>query len=135
MIDHISKDNHNHGYVALVTVLIVAAIGISIVISGILTGIGSVRSSFVGDESLGVKSLANACAEEALEKINESSFVGTGSLTMSTGTCTYSTASASGTWTITSSSTIGGVVRKVKVTASSTSPSIQISSWQEVTDF
>jgi len=125
------------GYVALITVLITGAIGVAIATSLLLLGLGSSRTSFALEQSNQAKALANACAEEALQQIRDSTpFTGTGSLTLGQGTCGYTVVNDGGeNRTVTASGTVGTVVRKIKIIVNTINPAINLTSWQEVADF
>lgn len=129
--------NSNNGYIALITVLVTGAVGVAISASLLLLGLGSSRTSFALEQSNQTKALANACSEEALQQIRDSTpFTGTGSLTMGQGTCTYTVTSQGGqNRTITATGTVDTIVRKVKVIIDKINPSINVTSWQEVADF
>ncbi len=125
------------GYVALITVLITGAIGVAIATSLLLLGLGSSRTSFALEQSNQAKALANACSEEALQQIRDSTpFTGTGSLTLGQGTCGYTVVNDGGeNRTVTASGTVGTVVRKIKIIVNTINPAINLTSWQEVADF
>lgn len=125
------------GFIALISVLVVSTIGTAIAVSLLLLGIGSSRTSFALMQSYQAKALADACAEEALEKIRDSTpFTGTGSLTLGQGACSYTVTSSGGqSRTATSSGTVGTIIRKVKITIDKITPLINVTSWQEVADF
>ena len=114
--------------------LVVGAVGVAIALSLILLGNGSSRTSFALQQSAQAKGLANACAEEALEQIRESTaFTGSGNLTLGQGTCTYTVTSGGGqNRTIATSGTVGTILRKVSITISAINPLIVVTSWQEV---
>jgi hypothetical protein len=122
------------GFVALLSVLLLGAVGSSVVVSLLLLGLGSSRSSFAVEQSAQAKGLADACAEEGLRQLREnSSFTGTGNLTLGQGTCTYTVTSQGGqNRTITASGTVGTVVRKVTIAIDQLTPRIHATSWQEV---
>jgi hypothetical protein len=127
----------NDGYIMLVGVLVVGAIGISVALSLVLLGLGSSRTSFASEQSHEAQGLANACAEEALEQIQDfTPFTGSGNLTLGQGTCAYTVTSQGGeSRTITASGTVGTVTRKAKVIIDTIDPTIGVVSWQEVADF
>ncbi len=129
--------NFKRGYIALITVLITAAIGLAIVVSLLLSGLGSSRTGISLEKSNQAKALANACAEEALQQIRDSvPFTGTGGLTLGQGSCSYTVTSSGGqNRTITSSGTVGTIIRRVKITIDKITPDINITFWQEVADF
>jgi len=128
---------YSRGYITLISVLVVGAVGVAIATSLILLGIGSSRSSFALEQSNQAKALANACAEEALQQIRDSTpYTGTGNLSLGQGTCTYTVTSQGGqNRTITASGTVGTIVRKVKIIITKINPTITVSTWQEVADF
>ena len=129
--------NYQKGYIALITVLVTGAVGVAITVSLLLLGLGSSRTSFSLEQSNQAKALANACAEEALQQIRDSTpFTGTGNLTLGQGSCSYTvTSGGSQNRTITSTGTVGTIIRKVKITIDKITPSIYVTSWQEVADF
>lgn len=126
-----------HGYITLISVLVVGAVGMAITTSLILLGIGNSRTGFTVQQSYQTKALANACAEEGLEKIRgDSAFTGTETLSLGQGNCTYTVTSQGGqNRTVTAVGTVGTVVRKARVIVSGIGATISLSSWQEVSDF
>lgn len=131
------KNKSSRGYITLVSVLIIGAIGLAISLSLILLGLGSSRSSFASQQSNQAWALANACAEEGLQQITDSTpFVGTNTLTLGQGSCTYTVTSQGGSnRTIEASGSVGTIMRKVKVIINAINPQIIVSSWLEVDDF
>ena len=125
------------GYITLISVLVVGAVGIAITTSLILLGLSSSRTSFALEQSNQAKALANTCAEEALEQIRDSTpFSGSGNLTLGQGICAYTVINTGGqNRTITATSSVGTIVRKVSITIDTINPQINITSWQEVADF
>jgi len=123
----------NKGYVTLISILVLSAVGLSVVVSLVLLSVGSSRSSFILEQSNQAMFLANACAEEALMQIwNGDNFVGSGNLTLGQGTCTYLISNASTPKTIAVSGTVGTVTRRISITIDSVNPYIHPSSWQEI---
>ena len=129
--------NKKNGFITLISVLIVGAVGVAIAASLLLLGLGSSRTSFALEQSNQAKALANACGEEALQQIRDSTpFSGTGSLTLGQGTCTYTVVKLTGqNRTVTASGTVGTIIRKVSISLDKITPNINITSWQEVADF
>ncbi len=127
----------HRGYITLISVLLVGAVGLSIASSVLVLGVGTARTGFALQQSNEAKALANACAEEGLQRIRESAvFEGTDSLTFGSGTCTFTVTNlGSQNRSITATGTVGTVVRKVAVTISAINPRIVVSTWQEVADF
>jgi len=125
-----------YGYITLISVLVIGAVGLAITISLILLGLGSSRTSFALEQSNQTKALTNACAEEAMQQIRDSmSFTGNGNLSLGQGTCNYTVTSQGGqNRTITALGTVGTIVRKVKIIISKINPTITVTSWQEGAD-
>ncbi len=129
--------NSQKGYIVLITVLVIGAVGMAIAVAVLWLGLGSSKSSFSLEQSSQAKALANACSEEALQQIRDStSFTGTGNLSLGQGTCAYTVTNDGGqNRTITAIGLVGTVVRKVKITIDAINPNINVTSWQEVADF
>ena len=125
------------GYVTLISVLIVGAVGVSVVTSLLLLGLGSNRSSYSLEELYGSHSFVTSCIEESLYQIQENENVtGYGSLSFGSGSCGYMIENQGGeNRLITSSSTRGLSVRKISVTLDQVSPSPRVTSWRDVADF
>ena len=121
---------------ALVGVLVVGAIASAAAISILYIGLGSARTSFAEEQSAQARSLANACAEEALQKIRDSkAFVGSGDLSLGGGSCRYTVSALAGqARTIVASGAVGSIVRKLSVSISAINPVITVVSWREVAD-
>ena len=137
MYKNLKKCYNENGYITLMSVLVVGAVGVAIAVSLILFGLSSSRSSFAIEQSNQTKSLANACAEEALQQIRDStSFEGAGNLSFGQGSCAYTVTKLTGqNREIESIGTVGTIVRKVKINIDAVNPQINIVSWQEVVDF
>ena len=126
--------NKNNGYITLLSVLVVGAVGVAVTTSLILLGVSSSRTSFSYQQMYQAKNLANSCAEEGLEQIREvSSYAGSGNLTLGQGSCTYVVTNLGGdSRLIEATGTVGTVVRKTQVDISAINPLIVVSSWQEI---
>lgn len=122
------------GYIALMSVLIVAAVSTAIASTIIILGVGFSRSAFAFQQSAQAWALAQACAEEGLQQIRDNTaYTGTGGLTLGSGTCSYTVANTGGTTRlVTTSGTVGTIVRRTSVVVSGYSPQITVTSWQEV---
>lgn len=122
------------GYVALLSVLIVGTIATVVDVTLLITGVDAQRETLVTQQSAQARGLTDACTEEALQQLHDNTaFTGSNNLTLALSTCTYTvTSTGSSTRTITSSATVGNVVRKVIVYVTMSSSSISITSWQEV---
>ncbi len=132
-----ANTKNNSGFAVLIGVLIVGAFGVAVALYLILSGLYSYQNSFLLEQSARAKTLANACAESALNHIQLCSIIdGAGSVQIDGQTCNYTIIKNSDQGrTIQSSATVGSSVRKVKVVASQIDPLIVVDSWQEVSDF
>ena len=128
---------NRRGYITLISVLVVGAVGVAIATALLMLGLTSSRTGFALVQSNQAKALANACAEEALQQIRDlTPYVGTGGLSIGSGTCTYTVTSQGGqNRTIASLGTVGTTLRKVEVILDQIYPHLVVVSWQEVADF
>ncbi|MBI5135381.1 hypothetical protein HZA86_04090 [Candidatus Uhrbacteria bacterium] len=125
------------GFATLTSVIVASAIASAIGVTLLLSGISSTRGSIATSLGAQANALANACAEEALQAIHDNlSYTGQFNRTLGDGTCSATVTDGGGQLrTITSTGTVGGIIRKVKITTSALTPKITVSSWQEVGDF
>ena len=97
---------YGQGYIALISVILMSALGLGIMLSVIASGVNASRTDFSLQQSGAARSLASSCAEEALEKILETSTTSSsGNLTIGSGTCSYLITATSSGQTIIISST------------------------------
>jgi hypothetical protein len=122
------------GYIMLMSVLVVGAIGAAVSVSVILLGLAGSRTGLAYQQMHQAKALANACSEEALERIRESTpFVGTGNLFIGTDNCLFAVKSEGGeNRTIYATGTVGMITRKTKVSVTAINPLIVVSEWREI---
>jgi len=128
---------NNSGFAVLIGVLIVGAFGVAVALYLVLSGLYSYQNSFLLEQSVRAKNLANACAESALNHIQLCSIIsGQGSVVIDGNTCNYEIiVNPDQSRTVQSSATVGSVVRKVKVVVSKIDPHVIVDSWQDVADF
>jgi len=128
---------HRKGYVILLSVLIVGAIGLSVATTFLLLGVDSSRTGLDFLRGKQARSLADACAEEALQIIwGNNSYAGTSNLVIGSQACTYTVVNLGGTSReIDASATVAPATRKVKVLINQLNPQINVTSWQEVGSF
>lgn len=128
---------NNSGFAVLIGVLIVGAFGVAVALYLVLSGLYSYQNSFLLEQSVRAKNLANACAESALNHIQLCSIIsGQGSVVIDGNTCNYEIiVNPDQSRTVQSSATVGSVVRKVKVVVSQIDQHVIVDSWQDVADF
>lgn len=124
---------YSKGFVTLISVLILGAVGVAVATSLLLLGADNSRTSFALEQSLQARGLADACTETALQRIRtDNAFTGTMNLTFGSGTCAYTVVNTGGTTrSITANGIVGTIIRRVSITLSAVSP-ITLSLWQEV---
>lgn len=123
------------GYVALMSVLVVGAAATAIALTLLTSGSEAQRAMLVEQQSKQARSLAVACAQEALQQIHDNSgFTSTNTiLTLGQGRCTYTVAvTAPTTRSILTKATVGNVVKNIQVYVTLNTSNISITSWQEV---
>lgn len=125
------------GYIALLSVIAVSTIGIAIMLSIVMSGINVSRTDFSVQQGGGARVLASSCGEEALQKILETGTTSSSaSISIGGETCTYTITSQNGqNITINGVGILGTVKSKVIIVVATTTPSLILSSWQEVGDF
>lgn len=125
------------GFIALMGVVLVSSITILMVVSVLIQGVEQSKTTLVVERGFLARQYAQACAEEALERIRTSTvFVGTTTLTFTRGNCSSIVINTGGsTRTIDSTGNAATIVRRVKVLVSALNPQITVSSWQEVSAF
>lgn len=131
------KTKQTRGYIALLSVIMIGAIGTAIMLSVMLLSVSTSKTDFAVQQSGSAKVLASSCGEEALQKLLETGTTSSsGGLSLGSGNCTYTITSQNGqNITINATGIVGTIVSKVKIVVSTTTPSILLSSWQEVGDF
>ena len=128
------RASDNRGFAALVGVLIFGGFAIAITSAMMYSGMRSKQSSLVLRQSYEAKAIGRACADTALQSIHDNtSYTGSGSVTLGTGSCTYTVTSGGGAIrTISVTSTVGRITKTFTIVTSQVSPTIVVSSWREV---
>lgn len=130
--------NHNRGFVALVSVLVIGAVGVALATGLLWGGVGVLRTALTVEQSAQARAFANACVEYALKELRDStSYAGGETLTFSEGSCDIETIGGSGNTnrTVQATGTAGSVVRRVEVEVAEVAPRMTLTSWQEVAAF
>lgn len=133
-----SNQINNHGYVLLLSVLVVVVIGTAVATSLLLWSVTDAHTSLASQQSSRARALAQTCAEEALSQLERDTAYAAGTtLTFDDDSCTIEAISGSGATNrvIQASGTAGDVTRRVEVAVDTVARPPVISSWQEVADF
>lgn len=133
MTTHITQ----RGYITLITMLVVGAVGLSITTALLLQGVGVSQATFVLQQSAQARAAADACAEEAVQHINDATnYTGTDALTFAQSSCTFVVTNTGGTTRRVEATGVSqSTTRRVLVLVASLNPKIILSSWQEVAGF
>lgn len=124
------------GYIALMSVILVGVLGVAVMISVVAQGVTSSKTDLSLQQSGQARVLATACAEEALQTILETGTTSrTSLLSLGSGTCSYSISKPANSVIINATGNFGTLVKRVQIILSTTTPSIVLSSWQDVSDF
>jgi hypothetical protein len=107
----------NKGYVAITSVLIIAAIGIIIGTVITLSSISEGQTSLSGERREAALDLTESCVEDSLYSINTTNSLGS-AITLPPGSCTVTVNSHVGAnWTYTVTGTLNGYTKTVQITA------------------
>ena len=125
------------GFVALISVMIIGAIGLLIVLYLASMGMGATQTSFVLEQSNKAKYFAESCAEEALMMIREDeSFQGTDTISFEYGNCFYEVINLGGEQRlINAQGTAGNTIRRERIEVSEIGEKIILNSWDEIAEF
>lgn len=128
------------GYIALITVIAVGAVGLTVTLILLFSGVGSGKASLSDVQSTQAKGAANACSELALAAIQANITITTpasgnylidNSLNIN---CSYNITGASPNYSIVATGTAGAtsnVVRRVTINLNRVGPTLNISNWLE----
>ena len=124
-----------NGYIAVLATLIIGAVSLGITLSVLTLGTATQQNALATQRGAQARALADACAEEGLQQLQETAgvYTGTDTMTLSGQSCSYTVTNTGGSSrTVSTSATVGNVVRKMLVYVTITASSISVTSWQEV---
>ncbi|MDD4628640.1 MAG: hypothetical protein PHE68_04590 [Candidatus Peribacteraceae bacterium] len=127
-----------HGYVFLISILVIGAIAMATMGSLLLISIGILRSGFALEQSTQASLLAHTCAERVLLSLwNDRAYPGNEQLPFSQGECDILRIGGSGNEnrSLCIEGRTGSAVRRFEIILQRILPSIKVYSWQEVDDF
>lgn len=121
----------NNGYIAISSMLVISAIVLTLSISISLLSVSEADMALAHKKREEVRALVEACAEDALLTLNETSALPS-TRVFPDGSCNITTNSQSGTsWTFTATGTVEQHTHSVQVTAERTT-TVAVTSWVEV---
>lgn len=125
---------HQGGQALITSVIVIGVIALLVASSLMILSLGSLRSTVSAQKSSEAIALNNACAEEGLYRLKQTStYTGSGQVTLSANTCSFTVANDGAQKLITISSIIGKITKKTEVRLTVTQQGIiTIVSWQDV---
>lgn len=134
------KNRTRHGYILLLSILVIGVVATAIVSSLLLLGTSSNRGSYSVQQSAQSLAFSYGCAEYALLRLYSSAnYTGDEQIRFPEGTCDIlpigGTAGSNTNRFICTEATSGDSVRRMEIIISSLLPKIDVYSWQEVLSF
>jgi hypothetical protein len=126
------------GFIALTSILIIEALVLMVSIGVLLRSVNETDMSLDEQESHRALFLAGLCAESALMNLKSVfNYSGNESIIIGEESCDILTIEGSGNLdrTVKTQSTVSGYTKKVKIEVFQVSPVMEISSWEEISDF
>ncbi|MBU2509213.1 MAG: hypothetical protein ABII13_04240 [Patescibacteria group bacterium] len=134
-----SQERNKPGFIALVTVLIVMALGVLLAAGLSLRSVDAGNIYIINLDGTRAHVAATHCAEYALSSLKAgSSYPGNETRILDNGdTCYIATPGGGGdsNRTVRTTSTVNGANRKIDIYIDTIGPYMEISKWQEVADF
>lgn len=135
-------DNQPKGYITLITVIAISAVGSLVALLILFSGVSTSKTSLSLQQSAQAKSAADGCAELALAAIQANIALSTPATanysidTSSESVCSYTITGVAPDYIIDASGTVDSdgkrIVRKVRVVLNRVGPTLNIYSWQEL---
>lgn len=129
-IKSIKKDDR--GAAALLMIIIIGVASLIMATSASRLGLGELEMGYDEGKGSAALSLADGCAEEALERLRKNSAYAGGTLSVGAGSCMMSVSGSGSSRIIDSSATIGSYTKKIELQITINSSVISITSWSEV---
>lgn len=130
-VHHPKTSGSPSGIATLVTILIIAAIALSLALSVSLVSVSSLLTDLGERQSDVSLAAAEGCVEDTLVRlVRDSSYAG-GSLGIGHAVCTVGVTGAGGSRTIQVTSTVATFTRKLRVDVSLQGGRVSVTDWQE----
>lgn len=127
------------GYITLLGLLIIGGAALGLTVSLLSAGLLSTKNAANFQEAVQARFLADACLEEALQRIRTTTgFLGSGTLSVGGGTCLYQVVPGTGGGerrTITVLASRGLMTRRGRVEVRAINPRIIVTAWTEGASF
>lgn len=129
---------NNKGFVTLVAVLVIGVVGLTVAVALLLLGLGFSRTSYDLKQSGDARSFADACADEALNRLRlDINYGGGETISFEGGDCDILPIIDSGTETptIQVEGRAGNMHRRIEIELLQVQPRIVTGSWREIAEF
>lgn len=124
-------NQHNGGYVAIASVLVILTVTLVITLSASMLSIDGAQVSLSENQGQKAMFLVDSCVSEALLYLNENNSL-PASVSLPEGSCTVTQDSQSGdNWVFSTSGSVNGFSRMIQVDIDRNT-TIQINRWEEV---
>ena len=125
------------GVVALISVIVIGAVGLSLTLAVVLSSISRSQTGQALERGVTAENYAASCAEIALNALRlEVTYGGNQTVSFPQGSCSIaSLATAGDVRQIKATGIVGDTIKRIEVFTSKISPNVLISSWRVVTDF
>jgi len=130
--------NKSHGFIALVSIAVLVAVGLTITVGLLIRAAGESRMAVMDDYHMRAQAAAMACSEMALMSLKGSlAYAGNQTFTVGDDTCSILAVGGVGNLnrTIDTTSTVSGAESKIHVVVDVVNPTMSISSWKDVVSF
>lgn len=131
------EKKNQRGYLTLVSVLVVGAVGVSIAVSILLLSTGAIQTSYTTTQSEQALGLAEACAEQALQSLRlDVDYAGSESISLGQGSCEILAIGGSGysDRTVKTTGTVDAITKKIEIEVAEVASPLVLTSWQELAD-
>src|SRR3989338_9781716 len=116
------------GFIALVALLMIAAVGLTLGITASLSGIGEIQTSYAFDEAQQARYVTNACIEEGLEQLRRNWVPFNLVLSIDSDSCIIEAQLDGSIATLTATGTVDIYYQKIKIQVDD---SFNVAYWQE----
>lgn len=129
-----NNNTNDHGFVTLITLLLVGSIGMAVAITMINTNIDAAKTTLAKNFHVQARSLANACAEKGLLVLKDTQADSSGTDTLAGGSCEYNAiieVPAIGSGKLTAKGLYKNSISYLDIRFSGINPIVTLTSWRE----
>lgn len=132
MIRLVIHPRSQRGYIALIAVVIVVAVTLAIGLSMNLLSISETQVGLLRQRSVASFATADACLNEAYLRLMRDAAYAGGNLNLAQGSCTIAVVSLGADRTVTVTSDVGGVSRRIEGMVTISGSTVTQISWKEL---